>query len=69
MNIRSGIKSTLLLVCCCYALSACAADTIAGKVRNQTTQTPAAGDDVILLRLGEGMEGAGADADGRAGRI
>jgi hypothetical protein len=56
MNIRSGIKSILLLVCCCYALSACAADTIAGKVRNQTTQTPAAGDDVILLRLGEGME-------------
>lgn len=56
MNIRSGIKSTLLLVCCCYALSACAADTISGKVRNQTTHTPAAGDDVVLLRLGEGME-------------
>ena len=56
MNIRSGIKSTLLLVCCCYALSAWAADAIAGTVRNQTTHTPAAGDDVILLRLGEGME-------------
>jgi hypothetical protein len=56
MNIRSGIKSTLLLVCCGYALSACAADAINGMVRNQTTGKAAAGDDVMLLRLGNGME-------------
>jgi hypothetical protein len=56
MNIRSGIKSTLLLVCCCYALSAYAADTINGVVRNHTTGKAAAGDEVILLRLQNGME-------------
>jgi len=38
------------------ALSACAADTISGKVHNQTTDKPAAGDDVILLRLEKGMD-------------
>ena len=33
-----------------------AADTIAGTVRNETTGHPSVGDEVILLRLGEGME-------------
>ena len=32
------------------------ADSITGTVHNQTTKTPAAGDDVVLLRLGNGME-------------
>jgi hypothetical protein len=32
------------------------ADAISGKVRNRTTSQPAVGDDVILLRLGNGME-------------
>lgn len=56
MNIGSGIKNAFLLVCCCSALSACAADAINGTVRNQTTDTTAAGDEVILLRLQNGME-------------
>jgi len=57
MNIRSGIKSALLLLfCCSCALSACAADTINGTVRNRTTGKAAAGDEVILLRLQNGME-------------
>jgi hypothetical protein len=56
MNIRSGMKTSLLLVCCCYALSACAADAINGMVRNQTTGKASAGDEVILLRLKNGME-------------
>jgi hypothetical protein len=56
MNIGSGIKSTLLLVCCCYAFSACAADAINGTVRNRTSDKAAAGDEVILLRLKNGME-------------
>jgi hypothetical protein len=56
MNIRSGIKSTLLLVCGAYALSAFAADTIAGIVHNRTTGKAAAGNEVILLRLQNGME-------------
>src|SRR5215831_11282579 len=33
-----------------------AAQTLTGTVRNATTGKPSAGDDVILLRLGEGME-------------
>jgi hypothetical protein len=56
MTSGCGIKSALLLVCCSYALSACAADSINGTVRNQTTGKPAAGDEVILLRLQNGME-------------
>jgi len=38
------------------ALSACAADTIQGVVHNQTSGKTAAGDEVILLRLQNGME-------------
>ena len=35
------------------------AQTLTGKVTNSTTNKPAAGDDVILLSLGQGMEEAG----------
>src|SRR6478735_1319602 len=56
MNISSGIKSALLFMCFSCALSACASDTIQGTVRNQTTGKAAAGDEVILLRLQNGME-------------
>jgi hypothetical protein len=57
MNISSGIKSVLLLLfCCSCALSACAADSINGTVRNRTIDKTAAGDEVILLRLQNGME-------------
>ena len=57
MNIPAGIKSVyLLLFCCSCALSAGAADAIQGSVRNRTTGKAAAGDEVILLRLQNGME-------------
>lgn len=56
MNIGSGIKNAFLLVCCFSALSAYAADAINGTVRNQTSGKAAAGDEVILLRLQNGME-------------
>lgn len=57
MNISAGIKSVLLLLfCCSCARLACADDTIQGTVRNQTTGKAAAGDEVILLRLQNGME-------------
>src|SRR5579864_2824411 len=55
MNIGSGIKKAFLLGCCFSALSACAADAINGTVRNQTSGKAAAGDEVILLRLQNGM--------------
>lgn len=57
MNIGSGIKSALLLLfCCSCVLSAWAADAVNGTVRNRTTDKAAAGDEVILLRLQNGME-------------
>ena len=56
MNIGSWSKIAVLLVCTCYALSAYAADVINGTVRNLTSGKAAAGDEVILLRLQNGME-------------
>jgi len=44
------------------------AESLTGTVINATTNKPAAGDDVILIKLGQGMEEAGrakADAKGR----
>jgi hypothetical protein len=55
-----------LLVC---ALSALAyGETLAGTVQNGTTGKPAAGDDVVLIKLAQGMEEAGrtkTDAQGK----
>lgn len=39
-----------------YLAAGVAADTITGTVRNQTSGQPAGGDEVVLLRLGEGMQ-------------
>jgi hypothetical protein len=57
MKMFSVIKVVIFLGCL-SAASGFAADTISGKVRNQTTNRPVAGDEVILLRLGQGMEEA-----------
>jgi hypothetical protein len=48
--------------------SLAAAQTLTGTVKNSTTGKPAAGDEVVLLKLGQGMEEAGrtkADAKGQ----
>ena len=48
------------------AISA-SAQTLTGTLKNGTTEKPAAGDDVILIKLGQGMEEAArtkADASG-----
>jgi hypothetical protein len=53
--------ATLLLT------SLAASQTLTGTVKNSTTNKPAAGDEVVLLKLGQGMEEAGrtkADAQG-----
>jgi hypothetical protein len=65
---RSDILSTLmktyfqagklLLICCLGAISAMAADTVTGTVHNQSTGQASAGDDVLLVNLGEGMKEA-----------
>jgi len=52
----SWCKGALLLVCCSVTLAALAADTISGTVRNHTSNTAAAGDEVFLIRLGDGMQ-------------
>ena len=52
----SWCKGALLIVCCFSTLQIIAADAITGKVHNQTTNTAAVAEDVILLRLGDGMQ-------------
>ena len=55
---KSSPKATALLLV--LLLSAFAsAESISGSVKNGTTGKPAAGDDVVLLSLGQGMEEAG----------
>jgi hypothetical protein len=46
--------SIALLLACLVS-----AQTLTGTVKNSTTGKPAAGDDVVLLKLGQGMEEAG----------
>jgi hypothetical protein len=57
MKINAGVRHGLLLVCCLYAIAASAADTtITGTVRNRTTGRPLPGENVLLLRMGEGQQ-------------
>ena len=53
MNNRSYF---LIPVFFLFATSAFAFDTVTGTVHNETTGKPSAGDEVVLLRLGNGME-------------
>lgn len=52
-------KSGLFLLFCTLLLASASAQTLTGKVTNGTTKKPAAGDDVVLLSLGQGMEESG----------
>jgi hypothetical protein len=52
---RSSIIIPLVIV----LTSLAAAQTLTGTVKNSTTGKPAAGDEVVLLKLGQGMEEAG----------
>ena len=51
---RRGLL-TALLVTMCFSTVALGANNITGSVRNQSRREPAAGDEVILLRLDTGM--------------
>jgi hypothetical protein len=60
--VRAASAAAILLL-----TTLASAQTLTGTVKNSTTNKPAAGDDVILLKLGQGMEEAGrtkADAQG-----
>jgi hypothetical protein len=54
----SGLKTALLLVSCLSVSTAKAAgpQTLTGVVRNLTIGRPSAGDDVVLLRLAQGLQ-------------
>jgi hypothetical protein len=61
-------KSTLLAAILSLSVTAVAAQTLTGTVTNGTTNKPAAGDEVILINLTNGMEVAGstkADSTGK----
>jgi hypothetical protein len=54
-----GSRWTILLALAILLTTLASAQTLTGKVKNSTTGKPSAGDDVILLSLGQGMEEAG----------
>ncbi|MFZ1008504.1 MAG: hypothetical protein WAN65_16800 [Candidatus Sulfotelmatobacter sp.] len=61
-------RSALLVTLTLFLASLASAQTLTGTVKNATTGKPAAGDEVILLKLGPGMEEGGrtkADANGK----
>lgn len=52
-------KTSIVTVFLLWTTSAIVAQTVTGTVHNQTTGKPSAGDEVVLMRLGEGMEEQG----------
>jgi hypothetical protein len=54
LSLKSAIVTFILIIFGAYA----SAETLTGTVTNKTTNKPGAGDDVILLRLSNGMEEA-----------
>jgi hypothetical protein len=59
MKILPTLKSFLLVTSLCVLLCGLApAQSLTGKVTNGTTNKPSAGDEVILIKLGNGMEEA-----------
>ena len=51
------------------AAASASAQTLTGTVTNGTTNKPAAGDDVVLIKLGQGMEEAGRTKTDSAGKF
>src|SRR5258708_15578820 len=61
------VKDVPLVISLALLTTLATAQTLTGTVKNSTTNKPAAGDEVILLKLGQSMEEAGrtkADAKG-----
>jgi hypothetical protein len=62
MNKHKCVSSLIvfpsLLLISLLCVSAAFAQTLTGTVKNATTSKPASGDDVVLLKLGQGMEEA-----------
>ena len=67
-NCKSALMSAAVMAVTLLLTSFAAAQTLTGTLKNATTGKPAAGDEVILLKLAQGMEEAGrtkADAKGQ----
>jgi hypothetical protein len=56
---RNKREATFLILFVLMLASFTSAQTLTGTVKNSTTNKPAAGDEVVLLKLGQGMEEAG----------
>jgi hypothetical protein len=70
LNSRARLSLHVLFVLLAFLLicTVASAQTLTGTVKNSTTGKPAAGDEVVLLSLGQGMEESGrtkADANGK----
>ena len=69
MKLPSQVIRRSSIIALAFVLSSfAAAQTLTGTVKNSTTGKPAAGDEVVLLKLGQGMEEGGrtkADAKGQ----
>ena len=55
LGTRYSLLGTILLLLACSAFG----DTLTGKVTNGTNDKPSAGDDVVLIKLAQGMQEAG----------
>jgi hypothetical protein len=56
---RQAVSALAAVLAAILLTSLAAAQTLTGTVKNATTSKPAAGDEVVLLKLGQGMEEAG----------
>jgi hypothetical protein len=56
---RTSARIPTILALALLLTSLASAQTLTGRVKNSTTNKPSAGDDVVLLSLGQGMEEAG----------
>jgi hypothetical protein len=68
---RSPVTVVIICICICLFLltSLASAQTLTGTVKNSTTGQPAAGDEVVLLSLGQGMEEVGRTKAGAKGNF
>jgi hypothetical protein len=64
---RAHIVPAIILLACIFSTASASAQTLTGTITNGTTKKAAVGDDVVLIKLGQGMEEAGrtkTDANG-----
>jgi len=54
-----SVRIALVAIASLVLAAMCTAQTLTGTVKNATTNKPGAGDEVVLLSLGQGMEEAG----------